>query len=303
MRSDWEILKITVWIYGVIFGAATLATLLFRRTNWGRNMKAAIFMWFVIFLLFMGAAYAGWLPFCCLIVLISFGAVREFYVINGIRSKLTMFIAGVLILVMAAAIETNRMYLFYSVPGLSILIFFPVHLFRRSYEEVLKTVSLQVLGITYWGWLTMHFLLLRRLDCGFGAIVVLTSMIALNDNSAYYVGKFLGKNSPKFSPRISPNKTWVGFFGGFAASVIASFAFAYALPDILLWHRLVLAVTIACAIPTGDLIESAMKRDLGVKDSGTLIPGHGGVLDRFDSWAFTAPVVYYSLVFLSMVRA
>jgi phosphatidate cytidylyltransferase len=68
-------------------------------------------------------------------------------------------------------------------------------------------------------------------------------------------------------------------------------------------YRIILGVVIALSIPFGDLVESAMKRDAGVKDSGNIIPGHGGVMDRFDSWAFTAPVVYYSLIILELIKA
>jgi phosphatidate cytidylyltransferase len=292
-----------VCIYACIFTGAGLLTLVFRKTNWGRNITAAILMWLVIFVLFVGTSFAGWIPFCVLIMLISYGAIREFYKINGVFTRLSMLMASVMLLMMALALGFEQKFLFYCVPGLAVLLLVPIHMFKNSYEQITRSVSIQLFGITYWGWLMMHFLLLRRLECGFGAILVLATMIALNDNSAYYFGKLLGKNSRKMSPRISPGKTWVGFCGGCFASILAVFAFSYALPPLAVHYRIILGVVIALSIPFGDLVESAMKRDAGVKDSGNIIPGHGGVMDRFDSWAFTAPVVYYSLIILELIKA
>ena len=172
----------------------------------------------------------------------------------------------------------------------------PIQPIHGSYENIIQKISLQVLGIIYWGWFPLHFLLLHKVKGDYGAIAVLCTMIALNDNSAYYTGKLLGKNSKKLAPKISPSKTWIGFLGGSAGTVLSAMAFRYALPHFSILQRLALGLVTACAIPVGDLIESAMKRDIGVKDSSFLISGHGGVIDRFDSWVFTAPIVYYFIV-------
>jgi phosphatidate cytidylyltransferase len=94
------------------------------------------------------------------------------------------------------------------------------------------------------------------------------------------------------APTICPNTTWEGFCGGSAATLLSAVIFGYGIPHVAWGWRLRAGLCMACAIPVGDLIESAMKRDLGIKDSGTLIPGHGGVMDRFDSWVFVAPLFY-----------
>jgi phosphatidate cytidylyltransferase len=303
MIDNFQILKQTIFIYIFVFGIASLLTLLFRKTSWGRNMTVAILIWFLIFVIFVFGAYAGRVPFTILILLIAYGGIREFYVLNKVYSKVTLAVSVFFLLLMAWAIIIDNTLLFLIAPGLTVFLFFPIQLIRSSYEDVIGRVSLQVLGIIYWGWLPLHFLLMRKLEGGYGAIVVLCTMIALNDNSAYYVGKLLGKNSKKLAPKISPNKTWVGFIGGSAATILSAVAFRYALPHFSIMQRLALGLVTACAIPVGDLIESAMKRDLGVKDSGFLIPGHGGVMDRFDSWGFTAPIVYYFLLLLSKLHS
>lgn len=299
MIDNLQILKQTIFIYIFVFGIASLLTVIFRKTSWGRNMTVAILIWFVIFVLFVFGAYAGWISFTLLILLIAYGGVREFYVLNKVYSKVTLVVSIFFLLLMAWAIRIENTLLFLIAPGLTVFVLFPVQLIRGSYKDVIRKVSLQMLGIIYWGWLPIHFLLMQKLKGGYGAIVVLCTMIALNDNSAYYVGKLLGKKRKKLAPKISPNKTWVGFLGGFTATVLSAVAFRYALPHFSILQRLALGLITACAIPIGDLIESAMKRDLGVKDSGFLIPGHGGVMDRFDSWVFTVPIVYYFLLFLS----
>jgi len=293
MINNFEILKTTCIIYAFVFGGASLLTFAFRKTNWGRNIKAAILMWLVIFSLFIFGAYAGWLVFACIILPIAIISIREFYKMNDVCGAPQLIIAVFLLILMVLAIHYDRQDIFHAIPLLAIFVYFSVQLFRGSYKDITRIVGLQLLGLIYWGWMPMHFLRLHKLPGGFGAIIMLCTMIALNDNCAYYTGKLLGKNSPKFSPLISPNKTWAGFAGGAIATLLAAVLFGYTLPNFSLFQRLMLGVATIMVIPAGDLIESAMKRDAGVKDSSSLIPGHGGMMDRFDSWVFTAPLYYY----------
>ena len=201
------------------------------------------------------------------------------------------------------ALFFGRREIFYAIPGISAMIFFSAHIAFGSFDRINDTVGTAVTGFIYWGWLPFHFVLLRRLDHGFGYIVVLCTMIAFNDNSAYYVGKLLGKRSPKFSPRISPNKTWAGSVGGFIGPILIALAFRFTVPHFSTLMVLSLAIVVALSIPIGDLIESAIKRDLKVKDAGNLIPGHGGAMDRFDSWIFASPIMYCFLLLTSFTRS
>lgn len=116
-------------------------------------------------------------------------------------------------------------------------------------------------------------------------------MIWVNDSGAYFVGKPLGKN--KLAPRISPGKSWEGFAGGVFFSVLLAgwlWGWAYA------W----IGVLIAVSATAGDLVESAWKRRNGLKDSGVLLPGHGGILDRFDGFMITAPIYFIVLSLLPL---
>ena len=291
---NYDMMIQTVSIFSAIFGVAILIIVAAGDRSWGRNIKVATISWIVIASLFTFLGYWGPVPFSVLILIIALTATHEFYNLNKVYSKSLMFVSSALILGMAWTILfSGNPQWFYYFPGLALLILVPLQLFKGKTVDFINQVARQYLGLIYWGWMFLHFILLINMAEGYGIVVVLCSMIALNDNSAFFVGILLGKNSPKFAPQISPNKTWAGFGGGFVATIVVAATFAYALPELVLWKRFVLGTITALVIPVGDLIESAMKRDLNIKDSGNIIPGHGGMMDRFDSWTFTSPVVYY----------
>jgi len=120
-------------------------------------------------------------------------------------------------------------------------------------------------------------------------VFFLIFLIWAADTGAYFAGKNLGKH--KLAPSISPGKTWEGWAGGALLTLAVGWAAGYFLPDIPLSHRLVAAGVIAVFGPLGDLAESMLKRSAGVKDSGTFLPGHGGLLDRFDAFLLVLPVL------------
>ena len=114
------------------------------------------------------------------------------------------------------------------------------------------------------------------------------------DTGAYALGRLIGRH--QMAPVISPNKTWEGAAGGFVASVVAMLAVGVLLDlGVALWQQAVVAVTVAIVAQAGDLLESALKRAANAKDSGSIMPGHGGLLDRIDSILFALPAVYYLL--------
>ena len=117
------------------------------------------------------------------------------------------------------------------------------------------------------------------------------------DSFAYLTGRKLGKT--KILPLISPKKSWEGFFGGVAAALIGAYILSHYFTILSNKHWIVLGAIISLTAVLGDLIESMFKRSVGVKDSGTLLPGHGGILDRFDSVLFVIPFVYLYLQFFA----
>lgn len=152
-------------------------------------------------------------------------------------------------------------------------------------------------GILYVGALGVHVALIRRLDDGVYWIFSLLAATWFNDTAAYFAGRRFGKH--RLAPRLSPGKTWEGWFGGLMGSALGVFAFWVLIPNPLSVGEALALVGIAAVFgPLGDLCESLLKRSSGVKDSGHIIPGHGGILDRIDALLFTAPLFYYFAVWV-----
>jgi phosphatidate cytidylyltransferase len=176
--------------------------------------------------------------------------------------------------------------------GFSLLFLFRVH----SIEAAAQDAGLALLAFIYIPFLLMHLLMLRQTAFGVQWLFVIMLIVMTNDSAAYYVGCRFGKN--RLYPLVSPKKSIEGAIGGVLGSLcgtlLAKFTF---FPQLTLQDSIVTAIVIGIIGQTGDLFESLLKRSFGVKDSGTLIPGHGGVLDRLDSILFAAPVTYYYVLF------
>lgn len=155
-----------------------------------------------------------------------------------------------------------------------------------------------VLGPALWagqvaiGCAGLSLLWLRYMsEPGAGVVLFLVACVALSDTGAYMAGRLFG--GPKLAPRISPAKTWSGSVGGLCCAVVAGMLIAALLPGAqpgAVWRGAVFGGLVAIAAQMGDLAESALKRARGVKDSGTILPGHGGLLDRFDGLLVAAPM-------------
>jgi phosphatidate cytidylyltransferase len=157
------------------------------------------------------------------------------------------------------------------------------------------SVSVTVLGVAWIGLGLAHALLLRDID-EHGVLAVYTVLLAVwaGDAAAYFVGRLVGRH--KLAPTVSPGKSWEGLIAGTVATVAVTFIAVYEQGFLTIAESLVLGVVIAIVAPLGDLFESALKRDADVKDSGRLLGGHGGVLDRIDALLFAWVAAYYVVV-------
>lgn len=173
-------------------------------------------------------------------------------------------------------------------------------LFRREMAQSLAHIAVTVFGILYLGWLASHLILLRELPAALGQdeqlgarlVFLLAALVWATDTGAYLCGIAFGRRP--LARRISPKKTVEGAVGGLVAAGVAGWLCSRELvPFVTPLAGTVLGVVAGVAAQLGDLVESLIKRDVGIKDSAPLLPGHGGILDRFDSLLFTAPVVYY----------
>lgn len=169
-----------------------------------------------------------------------------------------------------------------------------------SASLVAKQTSFFALAQAFTGvfYITLSLLLLLLLRVSFGFIIPLAMivMIWINDSAAYFVGSFIGKTP--FSP-ISPKKTWEGTIGGGVVTIAGALVYGFFSHIYRVADWVAIAVIVSIAGPVGDLMKSKLKRIAGVKDSGNLMPGHGGALDRFDSILMTAPFVFaYTYYFI-----
>jgi phosphatidate cytidylyltransferase len=177
------------------------------------------------------------------------------------------------------------------VPGL-------YYLFRfRDIPSVAGRYAATVAGIVYAGFLTTFLAFLKRIDPQQGGDTVLLVLLVawVADTGGYFAGRFLGK--AKLYEAVSPKKTWAGAWGGIAGSVLGVAVLKLFFAKWLSWADVFLiAIPGGILGQLGDLAESLIKRSVGVKDSGTLLPGHGGILDRIDAVLFIAPYVYAYLI-------
>lgn len=261
--------------------------------------------------------YHGGVYYLALMCLIAALCSIEFFALAGpdLRKSRKIYITAIsLLLIISAFLDFMLMSLFFT-----FLIFLSIILeFRKKdFSDCLRDLGMTLLPLIYFGWMLAHGVLLRNIsggegalnygsfgrgpeDIGFFLVVLAVSCTFLNDAGAFFFGKAFGKK--KLASHISSGKTVVGLIGGFLVSVAGAFVvnliFESPLPTT--WVALY-AIIIAAAAVAGDLFESTIKRGAGVKDSGSLVPGHGGVLDRFDSLIFVFPCTYYtSLVFFRL---
>jgi phosphatidate cytidylyltransferase len=164
-------------------------------------------------------------------------------------------------------------------------------LFEENISRTPRRVSLAVLGAVYPGLLLSALVPLRGMPLGQWWLVLALTVTWANDTGAYFAGRAFG--SHKLYPRISPSKTWEGAIGGALASILGACVVQqfWLYPHLALWQAALIGAGAALLGPLGDLSESMLKRAFGAKDSGRLLPGHGGLLDRLDALMFNAPFV------------
>jgi phosphatidate cytidylyltransferase len=185
---------------------------------------------------------------------------------------------------------------------LAILGAFGWYLVDRGRTEVTRNVAATILAVVYVPFMAAHLsLVVGRADHYVGALIGYAVLVVVYDTAAYATGATLGRHP--MAPHVSPNKSWEGAAGATVACLLAG---AFLLP---LWEPwtlasgLVLAAATCVVAPLGDLSESMLKRDLAVKDMGSILPGHGGILDRVDALLFMAPVLYYVLAGFDVIRS
>jgi len=294
------ILVKSLMIYGCFFVFAALLAFVVQRLRPKSDDRANIWIrivsWLCIVPLFIFSAYFGTMTFSVLVGLLIYFGLKEYLKVIKIKPNCaycrTAF--GVSALFFLCALFGLK-EIFFSLPVIAVLAALLVPVFTEKSQNSVYLSAGTLLGTLYVGWMFSFLILVRGLPGGFGYILFLGTMAAAEDNIAYAFGKIFGRGKKKLIPEISPNKTVIGSVGGILGTVLVARLFNFAVPALSANQCLALGLLLGITGQLGDLVKSAIKRDMGVKDMGNLIPGHGGVLDRFDSWVFSAPFVYFFL--------
>jgi phosphatidate cytidylyltransferase len=176
----------------------------------------------------------------------------------------------------------------------TLVLAFLLHWIATTRQSATVAIASTVLGAGWVGLCLAHLVLLREIPHN-GELATFTVLLAVwaGDIGAFFAGRMIGRH--KLAPALSPGKTWEGFLFGTAATIFVAFVALYKQDYLSIPQSILLGVAIAVAAPLGDLFESALKRDMQVKDSGRLLAAHGGVLDRIDSLLFAVVASYYLL--------
>lgn len=263
-----------------------------------RLLTAAIALPVLILLILKGSFFF----FSCFVVLLSLLGLAEFYRMalpERRWSGLTASFAGALLPLAFLFPERTPILLALTllIIGFGLLFLFTI----RNIKNVAGEVALLFMGFLYVPFLLGHLLLLRETPQGIQWLFLLMVIVMAGDSGAYYVGSILGRH--KLYPVVSPNKSVEGALGGLAGSIAGAFiARATFFPALTVIDCLASAILLGVAGQLGDLFESLLKRSFGVKDSGRIFPGHGGILDRLDSIMFATPVAFYYALFIFMRR-
>lgn len=265
----------------------------------GKNLGVRTLSGAILGIVVVGAVLWGTWPAAILCVLISVGAITE---LMELASKRIPQVGENYLLIVAlaggwvAGVALNPDPLMLLVGLLFVPLIFIFEVFRKS-NHTLENGAIASLSLLY---VALPMSLLMLIGGGMGEwmparVLAVIFIVWINDIFAYLVGCSIGKH--KMCPTISPKKSWEGLFGGLLFAVAFAMAYGYLMEgDVYLWGGLGAAVALAGVV--GDLLESKIKRECEVKDSGNLIPGHGGVLDRFDALFLAAPVAYlYMIIF------
>lgn len=295
-------------ILGILFVASGIVAVL-KRFHPGKSyleLSQRIRSWWIMVGVFSGAILLSRTASIIFFAFVSFLALKEYLSLIPTRraDHRVLFWAY-------AAIPIQYLWVHKEWYGMFI-IFIPVYLFLLLPMRMViigETKDfLRAAGTLHWGLMTMVFSLSHAafflvldeknnpIAGGAGLVLYLIFLTQFNDVAQYVWGKLTGRH--KIIPKVSPNKTWEGFLGGLVTTIGLATVLAPHLTPLSLVESILAGLIIGCGGFIGDVTISALKRDIGVKDSGSLLPGHGGILDRIDSLTYTAPLLFHFVYYL-----
>jgi phosphatidate cytidylyltransferase len=236
-----------------------------------------------------------------LLLVVNLGAYEFSAILSARGYKVPTIVAFLGVSLFIAVIYLELSSLIYPLIMLLFFVLFITALFNMERMSIAES-AVTLWGIIYIGGMSGYLMLLRMMPEGAVYTFILLAGVWIHDTLAYFIGVKWGER--KLAPQISPNKSVEGSLAGICGTVAIIFSVSILFPAFLPINpgqAILLALGISVFAQLGDLLESAFKRQLQVKDSGKVIPGHGGILDRFDSLLLTAPFVYYFFLLLNMI--
>jgi phosphatidate cytidylyltransferase len=248
-----------------------------------------------------------WPWFTILIAAAALAGAYEFYHIANFNRREPLVYLGLLwTLALVLSYHYRSLNALPAIITVTMLISLIYLLFSPSREKAFRKWAWTIVGALYVGWLLSYWLSLRGLQGGHNWVYLAMLTTFANDTGAFFIGRAWGRH--KLAPTISEGKTREGAVGGLICAVLGAIVIATVLNLISLrlgpafhfkyWQIIVLGFLVGIFAQLGDLVESLLKRNMGVKESGNLLPGHGGILDRFDSLIFVGAVVYYYVIWV-----
>lgn len=260
--------------------------------------------WLVMVPVVLGCIFLGRLATIVLFTLIALIGFKEFSRATGVYTDWIMtsvvyagiFAVGIVCAIDDPGFHTPGWYgLFAALPAFVIAAILMVPIVRNKSKGQLQNLALAILGFIYIGWMFGHLSFLANSRHAYGYLLFLLVAVALNDVAAYVCGKLLCRFTGRHALRsqISPNKTWEGSLGALAFSMALPWVLRFSLPDFTARELILTGLIVGIGGQIGDLSISVIKRDVGIKDTGALIRGHGGILDRIDSLIYAAPLFFH----------
>lgn len=256
--------------------------------------------WLVMVPIVLAVVFAGRAATIIGIALLALSGFKEFARATGLYRDWWMTGAvylGVVALAASSLVQDPWLHLpgwyglFMALPVYIVSLILMVPIIRDRAKGQLQNLAIAILGFIYLGWMFSHVGFLANSPHAYGYLLFLVLAVELSDVAAFTSGKLFGRR--QLRPAISPNKTWGGAFGALAVSMALPWLLWFSFPHFGPLQLVLAGLIVGIGGQLGDLTISTIKRDLGLKDMGVLIPGHGGVLDRIDSLIFAGPLFFH----------
>jgi phosphatidate cytidylyltransferase len=287
-------------VAGVLIAGGAVLGLLSTRGKDIRSVWRTYRGWLVMAPLVLGAIFLGREATIIGLTLIAISGFKEFARATGLYEDwwmtgvvyLGILGVGVVSIITDPRTDLQGWYgLFMALPAYAVAIILLVPILRNRSRGQLQEVSLAILGFVYFGWMFGHLAFLANAGNAYGYLLFVIFAVEVNDIAAFVCGKLFGRH--KLRSAISPNKTVEGALGALAVSMALPWALSFSFPHFGTTELVLAGVIVGVGGQIGDLAISFIKRDIGIKDMGTTVPGHGGILDRIDSLIFVAPLFFH----------